>query len=43
MYLLAIALVLIVLLWFLQGQRSGIRRHGQRMPFVQSIDLVNTA
>ena len=34
MYLLVAVLILLVALCFLQGQQSGIRRNGQRLPFV---------
>lgn len=30
----AISVALALLLWFLQGQRSGIRRNGKRLPYV---------
>lgn len=32
MYTWVAGLVLIIILWFLQGQRSAIRRHGKRLP-----------
>ena len=32
MYAILLGVTLCVALWFLQGQRSAIRRHGQRLP-----------
>ena len=43
MYVLVALLLLAVGLWAFQGQRSNIRRDGQRLPFVYSHTFLQAA